>query len=327
MKKLSVIIAHRNEPEHLLDTVRSIRETSPRAGVEIVVVDDASQEQPEEAVALDGIFQKECGIDQFITEPERRGHAHCRTVGAECADGQWLLLTDAHMKFAPGWWERFQSTSRAHTGEVLICGPYFACNETGALMRVFFGSRFYFWEEQGEKIDCVGIQPLLEKPVCPDLWEVPAVIGANYFIPRDWFRYLGGLPGMFGWSGCDEWLLAVKTWLAGGRVLLDPRLELHHWLYPTPEGKSPKEMRKSELIFNKLSAAYQVLSESDWAAFLQNWPVPHSDPTMAEALAMFEARRETIPQRAAHQAEHDIEWLCARFGLNHPADLGAVFAA
>lgn len=325
MKTLSAIIAHRNEFPNLADTVDSIRDTSPRSDVEIIVVDDAS-DPPHKR----GERYRRLDVDQFIAEPERRGHSYCRTIGAEHAAGEWLLLTDAHMRLDSGWWERLASnigSDRISDGD-LLCGPYLACNESGKLEGTFHGARFFFWEERDGKLDCVCIHPLPFEER-PEIFEVPAVIGANYVLSRKHFQSLGGLRGLWGWSCCDEWLLSVKTWLTGGRVLLDPHFRLRHLLFPpAPADKdSPRQMTKAEQIANRLSAAYQVLSESDWCAFVQNWPVPHTDPVMIEALRRFELVRDELPQARPEYLPHDTDWLCAKFDLHHPADLGAVFAA
>lgn len=267
-------------------------------------------------------------VTQFVCEPERRGHGHCRTVGAQIATGEWLLLTDAHMRFVPGWFDRFQHSAKLVEWNTILTGPYLSCTGNDVLLDTIWGARFYFWEQQGEAIDVISAQPSPFKFNVEDgaLQTVPALIGANYFITREWFHKIGGLQGLVGWS-VDEWLLSVKTWLCGGSILLDPKLHLRHLFY---HGQGRSTMSKAELIYNKLSMAFQTLDDSGWTSFQENFPVPLTVPEMARAWQIFRERFDElrILRDFTHaQFERDVDWLCSRFELNHPADIGAVMAA
>lgn len=342
MKQLSIIIAHRNDWLRLGQTLGSIMATCPPADVELIVIDDASDTGPPKVAGLDAHLFGEWPARSYVDHAERRGHAYCRNVGAAIAQGDWLMLTDAHMIFTAGWWERFRSTAARAPSNAIFCGPYFSCDPAGNVASIIDGARFFFWECDKGPLDCVSIKPLPHQAIEPahdvdGLREVPAPIGANYFMRRDWFDAIGGLPGLVGWS-IDEWLLAVKTRLAGGCVLLDPHLQIRHINDCTAQAGHfgslapfvKKGMSKAELIYNKLAMAYQVLSPSEWAAFLQGWPVAHNEPTMAAALELFETMRGELDLARDHinaQAwPHGTDWLCAEFDLNHPADIGAAVA-
>lgn len=337
---LSVIIAHHQEPQHLVATIRSIRQTAPVENVEIVVVDDGGfypDHKPGESV-LD--FSKKENI-RFIAIPDRRGNAFCRTLGSKHADGDWLMFTDAHMVFEPNWFERFcvHATAdiepKAVETPTLFCGPYLSSREEWEGVRepdVFYGARHYYWERglsDGRAWDILGILPLPE-PACTvglGSWEVPAVIGANYFISKEWFNRIGGLQCQCGWS-VDEWPLSVKTWLAGGAVRIMPDVRVRHILYRTGFGKDGygKGMTQGQLLFNKLSVAYQTMPLEQYRRFVMNLPLASKSPDLEKALRLMDANQEQLNYWRAYLKtvlKHDTEWLCAKFDLNHPDDIGA----
>lgn len=337
---LSVIIAHYQEPEHLVATIRSIRQTAPIENVEIVVVDDGGFYPDNKGGHPVADFSKKENI-QFIASPSRRGNAFCRTLGAKHATGDWLMFTDAHMVFEPHWFDRFcvHATAdiepKASETTALFCGPYISSREEWEGVRepdVFYGARHYYWERglsDGRAWDILGVLPLPE-PACTvglGSWEVPAVIGANYFVSKEWFKTIGGLPCQCGWS-VDEWPLSVKTWLAGGSVRIMPDVRLRHILYKSGTGADGygKGMSQAQLLFNKLSVAYQTMPFEQYRRFTMNLPVSPKSPDLREAFDMLEASREQLNYWRAYLRgvfKHDTEWLCDRFNLNNPDDMAA----
>lgn len=329
---LSIIIANFQEADHVVQTIRSIRDTSPLENVEIVLVDDS------------GGFPKTSGIDfseknniRFLADGVRHGHAWCRTLGAQHASGDWFMFTDAHMRFEKFWFERFAAHAAAADARTLFCTPYISSTadreSNGVEPDVFYGARHYFWEHQlpdGRDWDILGILPLGEPEHIIGLsaWTVPAVIGAGYFLKGEWFQRIGGLPCQFGWS-IDEWPLSVKTWLAGGQVKLMPNVRVKHILYPTGHGKDGKGklMSQDQLLFNKLAVAYQVMAPALFQHFSANLPLPPAQRAQAEA--MLRRQQKDLDYWRSYLKSvfvHDVDWLCAKFDLNHPEDIGAVIA-
>lgn len=344
---LSIIIAHRNEPEHLEATVRSIRETSEKGWVEIIVIDDYS-DSPPDPVKLDsnlGLMRTDWGkwpIEpsniRIFRSPTRQGHACQRQFGASVASGQWLMFTDAHMSFEIGWFEAFvKHVQEADHSQTLFCGPYIACRDSEHnIEATYWGARFKFYAPFGEpgQIEILTNTALSDRPEFEpgrenDPFEAPSIIGANYFLQADWFKTIGGLNGFVHWTGTDEWMLSVKTWLCGGRVLVLPDVRVRHILYKTGHGQTGygKEMNKGQLLFNKLSAAYQVFPPELFENFMECLPVNHCGDVMQTALQMLQERQEQLDywRRKTQSAfKHDIDWLVDKFGINHPLDIGAM---
>lgn len=336
LKKMnvSVVIAHYQEPHNLVATIRSIRETSDIARVEIIVVDDggfypgapSGKEQP-----IADFSTKENIV--FVAAPDRMGNAFCRTLGAKHASGDWLLFTDAHMVFEPGWFENF--AEHAHETRTVFCGPYLASRaewEGKQAPTVFWGADHYYWRRNlpdGRPWDLLGVfprKPPSERAGAIEPVEVPAVIGANYFVEREWFRNIGGLPCQYGWS-VDEWPLSVKTWLAGGSVKMIPGVRLRHVLHKTGHGADGygKQMTQDQMLYNKLSVAWQTMTPGQFSRFYSTLPLPTGSPEKKEAARMIDRHSEQLNYWRTFlktRLYHDVDWLCARFDLEHPDDIG-----
>jgi glycosyltransferase involved in cell wall biosynthesis len=336
---LSIIIAHRNEPDHLLETIRSIRETSPRDEVEIIVVDDASLPRLDPGAIDPAFCSRRTDVEtkpinfRVFSSATRRGHAWARDYAAKYAAGPWLMFTDAHMRFEPGWFDNFKIHALVAGGKTLFGAPYLSCRDSADnLMATYWGARFNYYGESvmdPGHLELLVNAPLVDRPAPADgaqrtPFEAPSIIGAAYFLTRDWFQHIGGLPCFVHWSGTDEWMLAVKTWLCGGAVLIMPDVRVRHVLY-----SNRKEMNKSQLLFNKLSAAYQVMPEEIYKPFVEAVPLPRDNEILVNAIDMMLARSEQLDYWRRYNLstfEHDHDWLCAKFDLDHPADFGAVLA-
>jgi GT2 family glycosyltransferase len=96
--EFSIIVPSFARPQQLANCLRAFARLEPRAGFEVIVVDDGS------AVPLDPVaapFQ-----DQFDVRVVRQGHlgpAAARNAGAAIARGKWLAFTDDDCAPAPDW--------------------------------------------------------------------------------------------------------------------------------------------------------------------------------------------------------------------------------
>lgn len=339
---LSIVIAVRNEQDNLLATLATIRATSPRDSVEIIVCDDASDPPIDPVKVEPALSENRIAVstgrsfNRFIQFPIRHGHAYCRHYAAIASKGEWLMFTDAHMVFPKGWWETWKKHLPALGERDLACGSYVSLSPLPKLEEwhstpttldgVFGGARFYYYEAKSKErrfeLDVIGMEFLPEG--LPDgMREVPCVVGASYFIRREWFIEFGGLQGLTGWS-TDEWLLSVKTWLCGGRVLLLPDVTIGHINYKGEPGNTSREMPRSDLLYNKLVMAFTTLPEDEFVPFVRY--LPKQDDAVLPALVKLEDNRPaltTIRNANLKRFKRDTLWLCGKFGIAHPADLGA----
>jgi glycosyltransferase involved in cell wall biosynthesis len=92
----SVIIPTRNRPEMLDRCLTALdRQTFPRDGFEVIVVDDGG------TVALEGIVARHAGVR--LLRQENRGPAVARNAGIAAGTGEFIVLTDDDCRPESGW--------------------------------------------------------------------------------------------------------------------------------------------------------------------------------------------------------------------------------
>jgi len=253
---LSVVIPCLDDPA-IANTVTSIRETAP--DVEIVIVDDCSSTNR----SFTGFY----GVPnvKVVHNRHRCGSGPSRHIGALYASGEWLLHTDSHMVFYPGWYEV--------VSEKLTCGGTTESIELGK-QTVYCGTMIALdqslankGEYHGATLNLIGPDPgddrkrqVFEANWLPPIittGDIPCVMGACYLVSREWYLTLAPHRHLRSW-GKEEEILSVKTWLSGGRVSLLPELKVGH-IFRGPKESPPFEIPGADLLYNKLFALWTLL--------------------------------------------------------------------
>lgn len=112
--RVSVIIPSKDHPEVLETCLRSLQMTQQDAGYEILVVDNGSREENKKEYEKLKIKYR----FNYIYQPMEFHFSRMCNLGAECANGQFLLfLNDDIEAIANGWMEKMkQVASRPHVG-------------------------------------------------------------------------------------------------------------------------------------------------------------------------------------------------------------------
>jgi len=313
-QQLSIIIPCLDDPA-LGDTIRSIvRTTDPAWPVRVIVVDDASKK----AVCRDCLQKEFPRLNlAVIRKTERQGCAASRQIAANRAATDWLLFTDAHMRFTKGWYQAFCEAAQSADPKTLLCGTYISRSGAETYAPIG-GSEFFFFREQsftGSGVRMMEHDPLPEPYPAPASYEVPCAIGAAYFISRDWFNALRGFEGLKGY-GSDEPFLSIKSWLAGGsvRVMRDVRIEHLH------QGRAASERdSKTLMLYNKLFMLQTLFPAwmNDAIALM-----PQVDAETFQD-ALFELHKTTALQLDLTDAFKNLfvrtpEEFCQHFGIEAP---------
>lgn len=311
--KLSVVFPHVNEIDEANATIRSIRETAGNS-VEIVVVDDASANRPT-------IF----GADKVIFNKERCGTGPSRHIGAEAATGTHILITDCHMRFKPDWLERFTEATRLDIlGNNVYCGTCIQLDDDNMDLKKangsYHGATFNFFGHDKRKPGIIQIleSVWLNKKDEP-CYETPSLMGACYFMRRDWYLNLAPHRYLRIW-GSEETALALKTWLSGGAVYQVNSIRIGHKFRKNPK-KLPFSLRVKDVIYNKLFIAFTCLPEEYANALMKKFP-RDTDFNLA-----YQAIRENWSLIATEQARNrnlfntSFESLLNRWGLQCPHGL------
>lgn len=332
--KLSVITNDLNDHEETKATIRSLLETAAGKEIELIVIDDGSM-QP--------LFLEEKDFDDFASpnqtlvlyRPKQRlGCGGSRHIGAQIATGDYLLFIDCHMRFIQGWYEaaeaRLTLPGREKTMHCACCLGLDAQQMDPTKSKSLYTGATYNFYGRDPNIPLIeGKTPVMQ--VFEGIWkdhvekdkpgqkiplvdvEIPCVMGACYFIPRQFFFHIGGLSALKEW-GSDEPYLSVKTWFADGAVRLLETVQIGHKF----KDKQPYSVRFSAVYYNKIRAIMTCFSEAE-AIFLTSKIERNSH--VAEAFMAVAADRPVIRAEKEANAKvftRDLRWLCDKFSIPYP---------
>lgn len=298
--KLGVVIPVLNDNEEIVETVKSIRATSPEAEVEVIVIDDQS------TIPVSSI------PGAIVRRTDRRiGPGAARHMGVEMAQAPYILLLDSHMRFEPGWYEKAMSriVGRPKTMHNAAClGLDANCMDLAKHKGAYLGADLVFEDSQHRIFEGVWTN---DKG--GDDYELSCVMGANYFIPRDFFLHIGGLAGNRMW-GSEEPFLSLKVWLAGGEIRLMREVRIGHKFRNTAPYATPVLF----MSYNKLRFMYITLPPALFEYLAKKL---EGQDGYWEAQAQFEKDKAEIEAERAdfqRKAIRSVEWLCEKFNINNP---------
>lgn len=227
MAKVSIIIPSRNENiENLNRTIKSIYDNAT-GDYEIIVGFDGRPDYK----FIDGLNVK------VINFPDVVGIK--TNINAMCAmaTGKYIYKSDAHCSFGKG----FDEILQADMQDDWIVMPRFKIIKDDWSIQMRDGQEefydyFYlccpFTDPKGFRFKAGGHwkertqERLLSHPVFD---ETPQIHGSGWLISKDRFFELGGFPNIDPYGHAQEpiWL-ALKNWLAGGRVMVNKKTWYAH---------------------------------------------------------------------------------------------------
>lgn len=218
--KLTVIIPFQNENIEVEKTVTSIRATANN--VNIMLIDDNSNDNIDYS-EIASIFRCD-----FYRTDKNLGVAGARNFGVFNCQTPYFVLLDAHMRFYEDNWDNRLVTLLDENNKRLITSNTIVFsvdsngiynNEDGVIGRNKFGTNAAFvnMSEEGWQYTAKWTDKLIEPN--REIVPISCVLGAVYATSVDWWFKIGGLSGLIKY-GLDEPLMSIKTWLAGGEVLL-----------------------------------------------------------------------------------------------------------
>lgn len=319
--RLTIVIASHADNAECLETVNSIYATAPQAccdlRLRIIIVDDASPVP----VSLTIPTVERYGAVMHYRNRHRIGCGPSRHVGASLDHGgEWLLITDSHMRFLPGWFEAWEeradrSITTMHCGS---CVPFDAKNPTPNLAKAYFGADWNFYGN--DRNTKPGVRPKTQVFECVwrseqtgDQYELPAVMGASYFIHRDFFLGLNALRHLRSWGG-DEQELSLKVWLAGGCIRMLKGAKIAHKFKLSALNK----IQPWEVAYNKLFLINTLLPKPHATALIAR---THRDMHLTIASKRLREDWHLVESELAHNAavfRHDFWWYLEKFGLKCP---------
>lgn len=296
---LSVIIPVLNDNEELNLTIESLYNTSP-SSIDVIVIDDASTVP---VVVNDKRVR-------FYRFEERRGAGQARHFGAEQAKSKHLLFIDSHMRFDENWYENAMKRI-INTPKTLWCGVCLGLGEGNMDIKkangCYTGADLVLYAEKNKTIfDGVWRSDIPDS----DDYEISCVMGACYFIHKDWFFHIKGLGQTMMW-GSEEPILSVKSWFAGGEVRLMKSVKLGHKF----RNQSPYVTNFSHIHYNKLAYMY-MLFPTELYEFLKG--KFNNDGNLIGAMELVERNKAILDEEKEYYKSifvRDIKWLCNKFNI------------
>lgn len=321
--KLSIIITTCADNDECRETCKSIRATSGDEP-EIIVVDDCSP-TPMSA----GYLPPELNV-RIISNAQRCGCGPSRQIGALHATGDWLLIIDSHMRFENGWYDE-DNTIRGGDMDsypnTIYCATCLALDsqhmDPNNPVSAYHGATMNFYGPDRGKPDTMQVFEAvwLPKDKTPNNGdEIPAIMGAAYFISKDWFLHLGATRFLRSW-GCDEQMLSLKSWLAGGecRMLKSVRIG-HKFLLPGEhQGWRPP---MGHVVWNKAFAISTLFKDDGLRNRMLDRLWQSKESRDVEAAKQLLVRDyHIVGQERAYNAsilKHDINWYSDKFQIALP---------
>jgi glycosyltransferase involved in cell wall biosynthesis len=302
---ISVVIPAHNEGPRLASTIDSIASTrTTRAQVEIVIADDDSDDDTEGYLrAAWPDLSRHRGVHVHVSRmPKRSGVPRARNYAASLATSDLLFITDAHVRFTPGWDElvyRHVRPDRIVAGAVTEDNTAFVgygCR----LVVPFMGT---YWNKD----------PL------PGPTEVQVAACPATVLPRELFIRLGGYDDGLVMYGSAEPEFSVRAWLSGVEVILVPELTVAHRFKPPQERVAFVRAMRPHMVSNGLRFGLLYADEAGALQLLRYYALKFPN-LFQEALATVQ-RSDVWARRAQLSAElpRDFSWFVEHFNLKDQA--------
>ncbi len=289
MMLVSIIIpVHNEDSSNIKRTIESIKTNTSYRPYEIIVVDDGSENNC-------------CGFlknynDVRFFETKHIGPSRARNLGAEKAEGEFLVFLDSHMLIKNRNWlasiVKFLKLNKKS-----ICSV--AISDINKKRQTYYG----FTIKRNLREDWTKKKS--NKP-----YQIPVAPGACLTVrKRDFFQIDGFNSGFKEW-GHEDVELSIKAWLLGFDVWLLPNIEIGHLFRNEP----PRSFSQYTLNKNALRLAFTYFSFNRVKRVLGERS-KHRGYTRALISVLLGSvwmkRREFMKKRARTD-----DWLCKKFKLD-----------
>lgn len=213
--ELTCVITFKNEGIQAWKTVESIRKTAPLAP--IILVNDASND----GYDYNKIVQDFDNVIMYTNE-KSMGVGPARDFGVSKVKTEYFVILDAHMRFWNQHWDTLllkaliEHPSSIVTSNTIIMrknGNGIVENEDGSDYNISLATGAFIVENDDPLDELVSKWAPHKEG---EFIEIPSIMGAVYASNVHWWKYIRGLEGLKNY-GNDESLLAIKTWLLGGK--------------------------------------------------------------------------------------------------------------
>lgn len=300
-----------NEKREPLETIKSICETSDPNLSEIIAIDDCSDS------SID--------LSQFdnvkkIRNEKRMGVDASRQLGINLAENDNVLVIDSHMRFRKDNWLRKMVNFIEGNPKTLWCtvclGLGYGTLDINNHKGKYYGANMLFVDRDAkpdrparECLECKWSTAVKEQSE----YDIPCILGANYFFSKKWFDYINGWKGLKSW-GSSEPFVSLKSYMAGGDCKITKSIEIGHLF----RSNAPYTTPISDLVYNKIFICKTILSAEAGRKLINCLP---KDVNFDNAMKQIEQNKKEIGKSKEYYQsifKHSIYDYCERFNFYLP---------
>lgn len=312
---LTIVIPCCNEyPSTLLHTVETAIATSG-GKANVIVVDDCSPTPIAEMFS--------CSPWSIITNEHRCGVGPSRTIGVLHSLTKYVLICDSHMHFFQGWYEETMRRieGRPKTVHCARCvGFNFDRNHLVVPEGDYCGGTLNVCGPDRQDPNKMQVlEGIWNPPTVKDDAEIACVMGASYIMEREWFLKLNPLAHLRQW-GCDEQMLSIKSWLAGGDCRFMANVKIGH-RFSKKGDKQPFLVDPGVTLYNKLFAILTLTPPALQDKLIDALKRTSHGAEFDIAQRMIKENAGIVAcERARNRSlfVRDFYWLSQKFGLSLP---------
>ena len=296
MPQTSIIIPSHNEGDFLVQTVRDVLDASSDHDVELIVVDDCSDDDSGADAAR--VFCDD-GRVCVVLSSKRLGAVGARVAGVDRAAGDFLVFVDAHTRPTSGWLSGLLRTLEIKSDAGIVTGTLLPLDgDARGLGNVITGPDL--------SVDFCSARPTSNPyPV------MIAPLGC-LAMKRSTYSAIGGLDTGLRppWSN-EDIDLSIRCWMEGYTVYVVPTVEvrtLFHETFPYPG------VTATVALFNRLRIAIKYF---DWPDVEKVFTAHKDYPELPRAVALL-LGSDTYNRRIELQGRcsRNGSWLLDRFGVS-----------
>jgi glycosyltransferase involved in cell wall biosynthesis len=240
----------KNEKEEVGKTCKSVRDTAGDR-VDIVVMNDCSDDGYDYKADLEKYNVR------YFESASRMGSSAGKEFCVQKAETPYIMLLDAHSRIYTENWldlviELLEKPEAENTIYCCACWYFNDDNDhqSPKHMKAFGG----FWDYNIKSIFSCGWN-LHNYTINEDNkpFDIPCILGANYFCRKDYWNKLMGYQGLRLY-GREETFISLKSLMAGGSVKCYPKICTGH--KTRPNNKQPYKCYCYEIAHNEMVIAY-----------------------------------------------------------------------
>jgi glycosyltransferase involved in cell wall biosynthesis len=309
MKELTIIMPFLNEKEEPKLTINSIMDTVNPQHVEIFAIDDGSKEVTPIPIRNEV---------KYIRNRERIGVNACIQMGIEKSQTPYVLIIDAHMRFPKGWFTTLMDciTREPETAWCMSCMQLGYGNMDLSKATVeYTGASLLLVDQHAPKGRPAReiLEPKWMKKKDEMEYEIPCILGANYFFSKKWLDHIRGTEGLTMW-GTEEPFLSLKTWMSGGKCKITRRIRIGHQF----RDFAPYSTQIWSMVYNKIYLCKTILPEQLGNKLIGYMP---QNNNFKMAMNEINKKKELIKTRRDYYQsifKVGIEEICKKFSIWMP---------